>query len=142
MAWCSLRPARTPDPWCSVAPIAWRSAPDTRCCDPERASDGEAPQYLVHTVRANGGVAIAYFELAPEWLWQDREDMAAAPSVLAVYDEHGRLLSASDELPVDVWRMFAHEHSGQQGARVDDRTAILDRAPAGVARRRRRGAAR
>ena len=70
----------------------------------------EAPQYLVHTVRANGGVATAYFELAPEWLWQGREDMAAAPSVLAVYDEHGRLLSASDELPVDVGAMFAPEH--------------------------------
>ncbi len=72
---------------------------------------GDVPQYLVHTVRAAGAAATAYFELAPDWLWQDREGMPAPPSVLAVYDDAGTLLSASDEVPVDLWRMFAHRNS-------------------------------
>ncbi len=74
--------------------------------------NGEAPQYLVHTVRAAGTRATAYFELAPDWLWRDREDLPAGPSLLAVYDDSGLLLSASDEVPVDLWRMFAHGGSG------------------------------
>jgi hypothetical protein len=72
---------------------------------------GDAPQYLVHTVRAAGSVATAYFEMAPDWLWQGREDMAIAPSLLAVYDDNGALLSASDALPVDLWAMFARRNS-------------------------------
>ncbi len=82
-----------------------RSGPRTR---------GEVPLYLVHSVRANGTFAVAYFELAPEWLWQGREDMAAAPSMLAVYDEHGTQLIASDDPPVDLWEMFAPDHSASK----------------------------
>jgi diguanylate cyclase (GGDEF)-like protein len=70
---------------------------------------GDAPQYLVHTVRAAGAIATAYFELAPEWLWQGREDVAAAQSLLAVYDDSGTLLSASEEPPPDLWAMFARD---------------------------------
>ena len=72
---------------------------------------GDAPQYLVHTVRAAGAVATAFFEMAPDWLWEGREEMAAGPSLLAVYDDNGMLLSASDELPVDLWAMFARAGS-------------------------------
>ena len=72
---------------------------------------GDVPLYLVHSVRAGGLMAVACFELSPEWLWQGREDMAAAPSVLAVYDEHGTLLTTSDDLPVDVWAMFAPDRA-------------------------------
>ncbi|HEV7431548.1 MAG TPA: hypothetical protein VGN77_00795, partial [Steroidobacteraceae bacterium] len=72
---------------------------------------GKVSQYLVRTVRMAGGVATAYFELAPNWLWQGREEMAADPSVLAVYDDNGTLLSASDEVSADLWAMFAREHA-------------------------------
>ena len=73
-----------------------------------RRNDG-TPQYLVHTVRAAGSLAIAYFELAPDWLWQGREDLAAAPSVLAVIDDDGTLLSASVDMSVDLRALFARE---------------------------------
>ena len=70
---------------------------------------GDAPLYLVHSVRAGGSAAIAYFELAPDWLWQAREEAAAAPSLLAVIDDNGALLSASEDLPVELRTMFARE---------------------------------
>ena len=72
---------------------------------------GDAPLYLVHSVRASGSVAAAYFELAPDWLWQGREDLVAAPSLLAVIDDSGALLNASDELPMDLQALFARERS-------------------------------
>jgi diguanylate cyclase (GGDEF)-like protein len=72
--------------------------------------DGDAPQYMVHTVRVAGALMTAYFELAPEWLWQGGEPRAAAaPSLLAVYDDNGRRLSASEPLRVELWAMFARE---------------------------------
>ena len=73
-----------------------------------RRKDG-TPQYLVHSVRAAGSLATAYFELAPDWLWQGREDLAAAPSLLTVIDDGGTLLSASEDAPVDLQALFARE---------------------------------
>ena len=71
------------------------------------AHHGDTPLYLIHTVRAAGSVVTAYFELAPDWLWQGRDDISAPRSVLAVYDDSGALLSASDALPLDLWGVFA-----------------------------------
>ena len=70
-----------------------------------------APLYLVHLVPAAGGNAIAYFELSADWLWQGLDDSAQAPTVLAIVDGNGALLSSSEELPVDLLAMFARERA-------------------------------
>ncbi len=82
------------------------------------ARRGDAPQYLVHAVRAAGVPATAFFELAPNWLWQGREDPDAAPSSLAVYDDGGALLSSNDQLPMDLWGLFAGQSASGANGRV------------------------
>jgi diguanylate cyclase (GGDEF)-like protein len=83
---------------------------------PRRGSG--APLYLVHGLREAGIPATAYFELAPDWLWQGQDDAAATPAVLAVLDGNGALLSASDELPAELAAMMARERApaGEQRA--------------------------
>src|SRR6476659_3105064 len=64
--------------------------------------------YLVHSVRVGGIPVIAFFELAPDWLWRDHEDAAAeAPAVLAVIDQDGTLLSASGPVPAGLLAFYA-----------------------------------
>ncbi len=75
--------------------------------------NGGAPLYLVHAVRAAGGVATAFFELSPEWLWQGHDDSAEGTPVLAVLDGSGALLRSSDALPADLLAMFARERSAE-----------------------------
>ena len=96
---------------------------------------GGSPLYLVHAARAAGSSAIAYFELSPEWLWQGRDDTAAAPTTLAVLDASGTLLSSSDEMPADLLSMFARERLPDGNAQL----AVALRSWS-VARREWRGA--
>jgi diguanylate cyclase (GGDEF)-like protein len=74
-----------------------------------RTADG-SPLYLVHSVRVGGIPVVAFFELAPDWLWCDRQDaLAEAPTVLAVVDQDGALLSASGPVPAGLAALYARE---------------------------------
>jgi len=68
-----------------------------------------APLYLVHSVRVGGIPVVAFFELAPDWLWRGREEAAMEPGVLAVVDQQGALLSASGTLPPGLLALYARE---------------------------------
>ena len=70
-----------------------------------------APLYLIHQVRAGGATTPAYFELAPEWLWQGQDDTSTPGTALAVVDSNGALLDSSEVLPVDLVAMFARERA-------------------------------
>ena len=78
------------------------------------------PLYLIHSVRAAGSLATAFFELADDWLWQGLDETSAPQSVLAVIDGNGALLSASDELPADLLTMMARERSPTNEQRKGD----------------------
>ena len=73
-----------------------------------RTSAG-AQLYLLRSVRAAGAAVAAYFELAPDWLWRGREDATAVPTMLAIVDHGGALLSASAALPADLLALYALE---------------------------------
>src|SRR5262249_43245303 len=69
-----------------------------------------SPLYLVPSVRVGGIPVVAFFELAPDWLWRDHEDaVAEAPAVLAVIDQEGTLLSASGPVPAGLLALYARE---------------------------------
>jgi diguanylate cyclase (GGDEF)-like protein len=69
-----------------------------------------APLYLVHSVRVGGVPVVAFFELAPDWLWRNHEDaLGEAPAVLAVVDQDGALLSASGPLPAGLLALYGRE---------------------------------
>jgi diguanylate cyclase (GGDEF)-like protein len=75
--------------------------------------------FMVRAVRAGGYQKLAYFEVAPDWLWKDAGPVMSVMAV-AVVDGDGKALhSAGAIFPEDV-RMFA-EHisaSGERGAPV------------------------
>jgi diguanylate cyclase (GGDEF)-like protein len=68
-----------------------------------------APLYLVHSVRVGGIPVVAFFELAPDWLWRGYDGAAAAPALLAVVDHDGALLSASGAVPPALLGLYARE---------------------------------
>jgi hypothetical protein len=72
-------------------------------------TDAGTPVYLVHAVRVGAIPVVAFFELAPDWLWHGSEPGAAASGVLAVIDHDGTLLSATGALPPDLLALYARE---------------------------------
>ena len=75
--------------------------------------------FMARPVTAAGTPRLAYFELAPDWLWQDVTDIPGATVV--VVDADGEVLHSPQPLPADTARMFA-EHitlPGERGASLD-----------------------
>ena len=62
--------------------------------------------FMARSVSAGGFPRLAYFELAPDWLW--RESVPTTPAmVMAVVDADGHVLHTVGSLPTDAGRMFA-----------------------------------
>jgi len=75
--------------------------------------------FMARPVTAAGTPRLAYFELAPDWLWQDVTDIPGATVV--VVDADGEVLHSPQTLPADTAHMFA-EHitlPGERGASLD-----------------------
>jgi diguanylate cyclase (GGDEF)-like protein len=64
--------------------------------------------FLVQAVNAAGVARLAYFELAPDWLWK-RVDSLPVQTTLAVVDADGKALHSIGPLSRDATRIFA-EH--------------------------------
>ena len=72
--------------------------------------------FLVQAVNAAGAARLAYFELAPDWLWK-RVDTLPAQMTLAVVDADGKALYSIGTLSPDATRIFA-EHITLAGERT------------------------
>lgn len=71
--------------------------------------------FMAHHVSVAGSTRLAYFELAPDWLWKEIDDLPG--TALAVIETDGRILHGGGTLAPDTSRMFA-EHilsSGEGG---------------------------
>ena len=75
--------------------------------------------FMARTVTAGGFARLAYFELAPDWLWKEPAPTAGMPSVVVV-DAEGTILHTMGSISGDVAKMFAAHISlsGEQGAAV------------------------
>jgi diguanylate cyclase (GGDEF)-like protein len=75
--------------------------------------------FMVSPVNAAGTVKLAYFELAPDWLWKDVKDQSGAP--VAVLDADGKVLQSSRDAGADTNHMFAEHITllGERGGSVD-----------------------
>jgi len=62
--------------------------------------------FLSRAVVAQGKPRLAYFELAPEWIWRDAQNPLGDVAI-AVVDSQGRLLESLVGVPADVAAMFA-----------------------------------
>ena len=82
--------------------------------------EGQLPAtFLVRSISAAGTRKLAYFEFAPDWLWQD---LPSAPgTAIALVDADGHVLLSPASLSADMTHMFA-EHislSGERGGVLD-----------------------
>ncbi|MBV8853220.1 MAG: hypothetical protein JOY91_07460, partial [Sinobacteraceae bacterium] len=82
--------------------------------------EGQLPAtFLVRSISAAGTRKLAYFEFAPDWLWQD---LPSAPgTAIALVDADGHVLLSPASLSADMTHMFA-EHislSGERGGLLD-----------------------
>ena len=71
--------------------------------------EGQPPSvFLARSVTAGGFQRLAYFEIAPDWLWKDLAgDILATP--LAVVDAEGVVLQSTIPLLPETGRMFAQQ---------------------------------
>ncbi len=92
----------------------------------------QAPSiFLARSVTAGGFQRLAYFEIAPDWLWKDLSGgMIATP--IAVVDAEGVVLQSTVPLLPETGRMFAHEIQS-----VDHRAAVGEPIALLAGRRRR-----
>src|SRR5579863_4333701 len=75
--------------------------------------------FMARPVSAAGISRLAFFELAPDWLWNEIKGLPAIS--LAVVDADGRVLHSNTPLDAETGRMFA-EHitlSGERGGSLD-----------------------
>jgi diguanylate cyclase (GGDEF)-like protein len=72
--------------------------------------------FLVQAVNAAGVARLAYFELAPDWLWK-RVDSLPVQMMLAVVDADGKALHSIGPLSPEATRIFA-EHITLPGERT------------------------
>ncbi|MEJ0037038.1 MAG: hypothetical protein WDO68_13325 [Gammaproteobacteria bacterium] len=73
------------------------------------ALEGQPPSvFLARSVTAGGFQRLAYFEIAPDWLWKDLSGGILATPV-AVVDAEGIVLQSTIPLLPETGRMFAHE---------------------------------
>ncbi len=75
--------------------------------------------FMARTVSADGVTRLAYFEIAPDWLWKDGGP-ATTQMTIVVVDADGRILHNIGPVTGDVGRMFAEyiSLSGERGAAV------------------------
>jgi diguanylate cyclase (GGDEF)-like protein len=82
------------------------------------ALKGQLPAvFLARAVSAAGFERLAYFEIAPDWLWKDFTPDAQLPRIVVV-DAEGRLLLNPQNLSPDTGKMFAENVTldGERGA--------------------------
>jgi hypothetical protein len=81
------------------------------------ALNGQAPSiFLARAVTAGGFQRLAYFEIAPDWLWKDLAGGLLATPV-AVVDAEGVVLQSTVPLLPETGRMFAHEIEASDSGR-------------------------
>jgi hypothetical protein len=69
--------------------------------------EGQAPSvFFARSVTAGGFQRLAYFEVAPDWLWKDLGILATS---IAVVDSDGLVVQSTIPLLPETGRMFAHE---------------------------------
>ncbi len=75
--------------------------------------------FLVRQVSEAGISKLAYFELAPDWLWKEYSD--ATNVALAMIDADGRVLRSPEALSADSTHMFAEHITrlGERGASLE-----------------------
>ncbi|MFO1409331.1 MAG: hypothetical protein U1F06_02975 [Steroidobacteraceae bacterium] len=69
---------------------------------------GSRALYLVRATTQGGIPAVAFFELAPDWMWSGFTAPAGG-GVLVVVDGSGALLAASSEIPADLAAALVRE---------------------------------
>lgn len=76
--------------------------------------------FLVRPVSAAGVGKLAYFEMAPDWLWKDVKDLPGANVV--VIDADGKVLHSPSAVAADVNHMFAEHITllGERGGSIDN----------------------
>jgi diguanylate cyclase (GGDEF)-like protein len=72
--------------------------------------------FMARAVSAGGIPRLAYFEVAPDWLWRESAPTTPAMSV-AVVDADGHTLHTVGAVPADAGRMFS-EHISLSGERT------------------------
>ena len=71
--------------------------------------EGQPPSvFLARSVTAGGFQRLAYFEIAPDWLWKDLSGGILATPI-AIVDAEGIVLQSTIPLLPETGRMFAHE---------------------------------
>jgi diguanylate cyclase (GGDEF)-like protein len=75
--------------------------------------------FMVRPVSAAGVSKLAYFELAPDWLWKDLKDQPGA--TISVLDADGKVLQSPRAVGLDTSHMFAEHITllGERGGSVD-----------------------
>jgi diguanylate cyclase (GGDEF)-like protein len=75
--------------------------------------------FMVRPVTAAGVARLAYFELAPDWIWKDLKDQPGAGIV--VIDADGKVLFSPRALGADTNHMFAEHITllGERGGSLD-----------------------
>jgi diguanylate cyclase (GGDEF)-like protein len=75
--------------------------------------------FMVRLVTAAGSARLAYFELAPDWIWKDLKDQPGAGIV--VIDADGKVLNSPRSLAADTNHMFAEHITllGERGGSLD-----------------------
>jgi diguanylate cyclase (GGDEF)-like protein len=75
--------------------------------------------FMVRPVTSAGVAKLAYFELAPDWLWKDLKDQPGAS--IAVLDADGKVLQSPRAVSVGTNHMFAEHITllGERGGSVD-----------------------
>jgi|KBSSwiStaDraftv2_1062776.scaffolds.fasta_scaffold02727_8 diguanylate cyclase (GGDEF)-like protein len=75
--------------------------------------------FMVRPVTAAGSGKLAYFEMAPDWLWKDLKDQPGAN--IAVVDADGKVLQSPRTVAIDTNHMFAEHITlvGERGGSVN-----------------------
>src|SRR5712671_2037060 len=75
--------------------------------------------FMVRPVNSAGAGKLAYFEVAPDWLWKDLKDQPGAN--IAVVDADGKVLQSPQAVGADTNHMFAEHITllGERGGSLD-----------------------
>jgi diguanylate cyclase (GGDEF)-like protein len=75
--------------------------------------------FMVRPVTSAGVAKLAYFELAPDWIWKDLKDQPGA--AIAVLDADGKVLQSPRSVSPDTNHMFAEHITllGERGGSLD-----------------------
>jgi len=75
--------------------------------------------FMAREVTAGGVGKLAYFELAPDWLWKESQPTTAS-MLIAVVDADGQIIHTEGAVPLEAGKIFAAHISltGERGAAV------------------------